>query len=93
MGWIFTSSCALVSFAAVVLLMDVCYFPAILVNCSEELMELEISELKAFLQHLPSMDMDEVSDCPSAAITECNLCLQIITQAYNIRDEIKSVIE
>jgi len=46
---------------------------AILRNCTEELMELEISELKAFLQHLPSMDMDE-----------------IISQAYNIRDEIKS---
>jgi len=46
---------------------------AILRNCSEELMELEISELKAFLQHLPVMDMDE-----------------IISQAFNIRDEIKS---
>jgi len=46
---------------------------AILRNCSEELMELEISELKAFLQRLPAMDMDE-----------------IITQAFNIRDEIKS---
>lgn len=34
---------------------------AIVMNCSEELMELEISELKAFLQHLPMMDMDEVS--------------------------------
>jgi len=46
---------------------------AILSNCSEELLELEISELKAFLQHLPMMDMD-----------------QIISQAYNIRDEIRS---
>jgi len=46
---------------------------AILKNCTDELMELEIFELKAFLQRLPSMDMDE-----------------IISQAYNIRDEIKS---
>jgi len=45
---------------------------AILVNCSESLMELDISELKSFLQRLPSMDMDE-----------------IISQAYNIRDEVK----
>jgi len=33
---------------------------AILANCSEELMELEISELKSFLQHLPVMDMDKI---------------------------------
>eukprot|EP01114_Cavostelium_apophysatum_P017006 TRINITY_DN4957_c0_g1_i1.p1 TRINITY_DN4957_c0_g1~~TRINITY_DN4957_c0_g1_i1.p1 ORF type:complete len:275 (-),score=58.81 TRINITY_DN4957_c0_g1_i1:88-912(-) len=33
---------------------------AILKNCTEELMELEISELKSFLQRLPSMDMDEI---------------------------------
>jgi len=46
---------------------------AILRHCTEELMELEVSELKAYLQHLPPMDMDE-----------------IISQAYNIRDEIKS---
>lgn len=46
---------------------------AILVNCSEELQELEISELKAFLQHLPVMDIDK-----------------IISQAYNIKEEIKS---
>jgi len=31
---------------------------AILANCAEELQELEISELKALLQHLPVMDMD-----------------------------------
>jgi len=46
---------------------------AILRNCTEELMELDLSELKGFLRHLPCMDMDE-----------------IISQAYNIRDEIKS---
>jgi len=46
---------------------------AILMNCSEDLMELEVSELRAFLQHLPAMDMDE-----------------IISQAYNIRDEVRS---
>eukprot|EP01117_Protostelium_nocturnum_P014105 TRINITY_DN5323_c0_g1_i3.p1 TRINITY_DN5323_c0_g1~~TRINITY_DN5323_c0_g1_i3.p1 ORF type:complete len:265 (-),score=45.94 TRINITY_DN5323_c0_g1_i3:380-1174(-) len=34
---------------------------AILVNCAEELQELEISELKGLLQHLPVMDMDLVS--------------------------------
>jgi len=45
---------------------------AILVNCTESLMELDISELKSFLQRLPYMDMDE-----------------IISQAYNIRDEVK----
>jgi hypothetical protein len=39
---------------------DFIVLAAILVNCSEELQELEISELKAFLQHLPSMDMDQV---------------------------------
>mmetsp|Transcript_1781 Transcript_1781/g.2295 ORF Transcript_1781/g.2295 Transcript_1781/m.2295 type:complete len:283 (-) Transcript_1781:105-953(-) len=46
---------------------------AIVANCAEELQELEISELKAFLQHLPIMDMD-----------------QIISQAYTIREEIRS---
>ncbi len=33
---------------------------AILVNFHEELIELEHSELKGFLQHLPEMDMDQV---------------------------------
>jgi len=46
---------------------------AILVNCAEELLELEVSELKAFLQHLPVLDMD-----------------QVISQAYVIRDEIRT---
>lgn len=36
---------------------------AILVNFSEELIELEYSELKGFLQHLPEMDMDQVTCC------------------------------
>jgi hypothetical protein len=36
-------------------------FLAILANCAEELQELEISELKALLQHLPVMDMDLVN--------------------------------
>ncbi|EGG19405.1 ankyrin repeat-containing protein [Cavenderia fasciculata] len=46
---------------------------AILINFSEELLELEHSEILAFLQHLPGIDMD-----------------QIIAQAYNIRDDIRS---
>jgi len=50
---------------AYVLLWFITSFLAILRNCTEELMELEISELKSFLQHLPSMDMDEVSDIES----------------------------
>jgi len=33
---------------------------AILLHFKEELMELEQSELKGFLQHLPSMDMDQI---------------------------------
>jgi hypothetical protein len=33
---------------------------AILVNFHDELIELEHSELKGFLQHLPEMDMDQV---------------------------------
>lgn len=33
---------------------------AILVNFHEELIELEHSELKGFLQHLPEMDMDQI---------------------------------
>jgi hypothetical protein len=33
---------------------------AILANFNEDLMELEHSELKGFLQHLPDMDMDQI---------------------------------
>jgi hypothetical protein len=58
---------------------------AILANCNENLMELEISELKSFLQRLPSMDMDEVFQFKNYAMT----FYQIISQAYNIRDELK----
>ena len=36
-------------------------FSAILVSCSEDLMELDVAEMKTFLQHLPNMDMDEVN--------------------------------
>lgn len=36
-------------------------------------MELDVAEMKGFLQHLPTMDMDE-----------------IISQALNIREEVKS---
>ena len=46
---------------------------AILINCSESLIELDISELKSFLQRLPQrMDMDE-----------------IISQAYNLKIEVQ----
>lgn len=63
---------------------------AILVNFSEELMELEHSELKGFLQHLPEMDMDQVPDLHTSRMVDLSLCLislQIIAQAYNIRDD------
>lgn len=40
--------------------MNLRHLLAILVNCSESLVELEVSELKSFLQRLPYMDMDEV---------------------------------
>ena len=33
---------------------------AILMACEEDLMEFEYSELKAFLLHLPVLDMDQV---------------------------------
>jgi len=44
---------------------------AILVNFHEELIELEQSELKGFLQHLPEMDMDQVltHDLQSIAVS------------------------
>eukprot|EP00742_Colponemidia_sp_Colp-10_P006404 GILJ01006862.1.p1 GENE.GILJ01006862.1~~GILJ01006862.1.p1 ORF type:complete len:227 (-),score=34.97 GILJ01006862.1:288-968(-) len=44
---------------------------AILEHWNEYLIELDYAEIKAFLQHLPVMDMD-----------------QIITQAYNKREEV-----
>lgn len=42
---------------------------AILVNFSEELTELEHSELKGFLQHLPEMDMDQVVFCSLSRVS------------------------